>query len=158
MNIAASYKSHYESEDFKNNYSEFLFQDTHAIKERIKNYCATSYEFEKFYGFNHYFSDTEIENIYDYILENLEEFTSDFNGYYVGYTSLDSASFGEQEEQLTGIYNHNTGKEYSLKYLKSIFEKEDYVINDNYAYYNLDGGIHIDLLNSEIPYLKNFKK
>jgi len=158
MNIAESIKSHYETEDFKSNYSECLFQDNHAIKERIKNYCANSYEFFKFYGYNHYFSTKAIDVIYDTILDNIEEFTKDFNGYYVGFTSLDSVSFGEQEEQLTGIYNHNTGKEYSLKYLKSIFEKEDYVINDNYAYYNLDGGIHIDLLNSEIPYLKNFKK
>ena len=158
MNIAESIKSHYESEDFKNNYSCNLFEDSHAIKDRIKNYCSQSYEFLKFYGFNTYFSDDQINIIYDYILENIEEFTTDFSGYYVGHTSLDSISFGEQEEQLKGIYNHRTKKEYTLKYLKYIFDKEDYTINKNYAYYIVSGGMHVDLLNAEIPYLKNFNK
>ena len=91
----------------------------------------------------------DCKKIYDFIYENFEEFTTDFNGCYVGATSLDSISFGEQENQLEGIYNHKTGKDYTIPYLKKIYDESGFYISDsNYAYYNTDAGLHIDLLNN----------
>jgi len=159
MNIAQRSKEYYEHEDFKDNYAMYLFEDSHAIKDNIKQALGT-YEFEKYYGFeipyNQRNNDYFIDLIYDYILENWEDFLKDFRSYWVGSTSIASISFGEQEEQLTGIYNHRTGKDYTLPYLKRVYDQEGFYVSGNYAYYDLsDSGLHIDLLTKDIPIIKS---
>lgn len=159
MNIAASIKNYYEHEDFRNNYAEYLLEDTQAVKDRIYEMCKTAYEVERYYGYNIDLSDEQVEEVYDYILGNIEEFTKEFSGYWVGATSLCSISYGEQEEQLEDLYNHRTGKPYTMPYLRRVFESEDFYVNDagTYAYYDLsDSGVHIDLLASEIPLIKEW--
>lgn len=154
-NVADRCKNYYESEDFKNNYSFALFEsfsnNEGDILNRIKDIIDHDYYFEKKYGFNKYLSNESIQKIYNYIAENLDQFITDFNGYYVGYSSLDSIEFSEQEEQLIGLYNHKTGKEYNIDYLRKVFKNSDYYVKNNYAYYNLDGGLHVDLLHADIP-------
>lgn len=159
MNIAQSIKSRYESEDFKSNYAINLLEDKSAVEFRIKQIVQHEYNFERRYGYNMILTDEQCEKVYNYILENIEEFTSDFNSYYVGDTSIDSVSFGEQCEQLEGLINHKTNKPYKTSYLKEVFENEDFYVSKGYAYYDLsDSGVHIDLLNSEIPILEELKK
>ncbi len=154
MNIAEIIKNYYEHEDFKGNYIEFLFEDHDAIIERIEKIVKHEYYFAEKYGNNMQLSNDQLEVIYQYILDNLEDFISDFRSYYVGCTSLDSISYGEQEEQLTGLTNHKTGKLYTISYLRKIFDKEGYCVNGDYAYYDMSGeGLHVDLLNSDIPIL-----
>ena len=140
MNIAKRCLSHYESEDFKNNYlevlSETFYDNEHEIIKRIENlFNISNYETEKYLSNHKFITKQEAKKIYDTIKDNFEEFVSDFSGYYVGYTSLDSVSFGEQEEQLEELYNHKTGKNYSIKYLKKVFDKEGFVINRNSAFF-----------------------
>jgi hypothetical protein len=151
MNIAKRCLSHYESKDFKNNYLEVLSETYHdnenEIIKRIENlFNISNYETEKYLSNHRFISKQDAKKIYDVINDNFEDFVSKFSGYYVGYTSLESVFFGEQEEQLEGIYNHKTGSEYSLPYLKKIFDKEGFVINRNSAYYVVSGGLHVDLL------------
>ena len=155
MNIAARYKYHYESDDFKESYQSCLLElyanNEGDIINRIQNIIDHEYYFEKKYGFNKYLSKEIIKIIYDYIIDNFDDFVTGFNGYYVGDTSLESVSFGEQEEQLTGIHNHKTGKDYNIHYLKRVFDKEGYYVKNNYAYYDLNSGLHVDLLHADIP-------
>jgi len=153
MNIAQKIKDHYESDVFKDNYAIMLFEDRSAVVERIHNIIANEYYFEKKYNFRKYLDNDQAEQIYDYMLYHLEEFTTDFNGFYVGHTSIDSVSFAEQEEQLEGLRNHATNKNYTLPYLKKIFEKEDFYIHNNYAYMELQGGMHVDMLIGDLTKL-----
>jgi len=155
MNIAQRIKEHYNSDDFKNMYSEVLFEsfnyNENDIVERIESLFNTSnYETQKYLKNHKTLTKKQSKLVYDFIVENFEEFTSDFKNYYVGYTSLDSVNFGEQEEQLDGIFNYKTGKNYSINYLKKVFESECFYVNESdYAYYDLsDEGLHIDLLNN----------
>jgi hypothetical protein len=152
-NYALSTLSYYESEDFKNNYAEFLMEDTHAVQNRIKT-AVQDYDFEKIYGSTLYLSDEDAEKVYEYILENIEEYTTTFNGYWVGSGSIDSVSFGEQEEQLTGLTNQQ-GDKIEVTDLIKQFEDADFVVHGEYAYYDMSSqGVHIDLYAGEkIPLL-----
>lgn len=151
-NIAQAYISRYESEDFKNDYAYYLLEnfgnnEGDIINRIINLFNVSNYETEKYLKNWHVIDRADARKIYDFLYENLESFVRPFSSYYVGYTSLESIAFGEQEEQLDGIWNHRTKKNYSLNYLKKVFEAEGYFVNDRgYAYYNLDGGLHVDLL------------
>jgi hypothetical protein len=151
-------KEYYEHEDFINNYAMYLMEDSIAVIDRIKNTINSigQYETEQFYGGKIDFITTEIaQEIYEHILENIEEFTTTFVGYYVGYTSLDSSTFGEQCEQLDDLTEM-----YGKDLVKEIFEDEGFHVDDSveHAYYNLDGGVHIDLLYAEIPIIREHMK
>jgi len=156
MNIAETIKAYYETEDFKGMYLEALYEsfanDENDIIERILNlFNVSNYETEKYLS-NHKIIDREqAKKIYDFIYENLETFVSDFNNWYVGSTSLDSVSFGEQEEQLEGLYNNRTKKDYTLPYLRKVFSVDFYVNESNYAYYDLSSsGLHVDLIHNDL--------
>jgi hypothetical protein len=153
--IAEACKDYYEHRDFVGNYAEFLMEDTHAVQERIKNICQFEYDFEKVYGTNLYLSEEQTEEVYEYILENIEEHTDTFNSYYVGSGSICSVSFGEQCEQLEGFRDEN-GDEIPVEDLIKQFEDADFVVNEGYAYYDLSSsGVHVDLLRGEkIPLLE----
>ena len=160
MNIAQSFLAYYESEDFKKDYGQSLSEsfsenESTIIDQIINLFNVQNYEVERDLSNYKVITREQGKQIYDFIEDNLEEFLTDFNGYYVGYTSLFSVSYGEQEEQLDGIYNVKTKDNYTLKYLKKICDSEGFVINGDYAYYNLDGGLHIDLLNN-VEILNNF--
>jgi hypothetical protein len=154
MNIATKILEYYTTDDFKNNYLDVLYEsfsnDENDIVNRVLSLFNTSnYETEKYLTNHKIINMDQAKKIYNFISENLESFITDFNGCYVGATSLYSVSFGEQEEQLADIYNHKTKKSYNVNYLKKIFENEGFYISEsNYAYYNLDAGLHIDLLNN----------
>jgi hypothetical protein len=154
--IAERCKAHYESSDFEGNYFECLSEsfgnnEGDIINRIIDLFNVSNYETEKALSNHLVINREQAKKIYDFIWDNLESFSSRFNGYYVGYTSLESVEFSEQEEQLTGLYNHKTGKEYNVIYLRKVFNEAGYCINDsdkNNAYYIVSGGLHIDLLNN----------
>lgn len=156
MNIAKQLISYYDSEDFKNNYLEGLSETFHNYKDSIIDqiynlFNVQNYETEKMLSNAKYLDKNQCALVYEFIYENFEDFVTDFRGYYVGYTSICSVSMGEQEEQLDGLHNNKTGKNYTLPYLKKVFENEGFFINGDYAYYNLGGGLHVDLLNNIAP-------
>jgi len=161
MNIAQRILAHYESPDFKNTYGEILaetFANDKAdmVKRIFDLFNVSNYETEKYLSNWFFIRREQAEKIYEFIFDNFEAFTKDFSSYYVGCTSLDSVAFGEQEEQLTGIYNARTKKEYSLKYMQKVFEENDFYVNGKYAYYDMSSqGLHIDLLGN-IELLNNF--
>ena len=162
MNIAQNFLAYYESEDFKSDYlqclSESFNDDEPRIVDQIINlFNVQNYEVEKNLSNYKVVTREQAQKIYEFIEENFEDFQTDFNSFHVGYTSLCSIGFREREEQLDGIYNVRTEKSYTLNYLKKICESEGFVINGDYAYYNLDGGLHIDLLNN-VEMLNDFLK
>lgn len=154
MNIADRIKAYYETDDFKSNYLEVLFEtfaddENDIINNILRLFNVSNYETEQLS--NHKIIDRkQAKLIYDFIYNDLESFVSDFNNYYVGYTSLCSVSFGEQEEQLEGLYNHKTGKEYNISYLKKVFANDFYVSNNGCAYYTVSGGLHVELINEKL--------
>lgn len=156
MNIADRIKAYYETDDFKGNYMEVLYEtfanDENDIIERISTlFNVSNYETEKYLSNHKTIDRKQAKLIYDFIYDDLESFVSDYNNYYVGYTSLESVSFGEQEEQLEGLYNNKTGKEYNISYLKKVFANDFYVSDNGYAYYNLSGsGLHVELINNKL--------
>jgi predicted DNA-binding protein len=152
MNIAEIIMSRYDSDDFKSDYAANLSESFHNNEGDILNilyslFNVANHETGEYFDFDLFVEKETIQKVYDYIKENIEEFIEDFSGYYVGYTSLASVSFGEQEEQLTGLSNHRTGKDYTLPYLKKAFDEAGYVIHGDYAYMVADGGLHVDLCN-----------
>jgi hypothetical protein len=152
MSIAQSALSYYDSNDFKDNYVFSLIEsfnsDEKHITDRIFDlFNSSNYETQKYLSNWRTITRQEAKQIYDLINEDIEPFMDDFKSYYVGSTSLDSVSFGEQCEQLTGIRNHKTGKDYLLKTMQKQFDKEGFHVNGDYAYYDLSShGLHIDLL------------
>ena len=160
MTIAESIKSYYESEDFKSDYAINLMEDRSNAIDRIQSIAKNEYYFEKFYGKNIELNKIQCEQIIEFIENNYSDFETDFHNYYVGSTCIDSVSFGEQCEQLEGLHNCKTGKNYTLPYLKKCFDEAGFVVNDdNYAYYDMSGsGIMIDLIQSEIPLIKELIK
>ena len=160
LNIAQRCKEYYENDDFINNYRQLLFEmyneNEGDVINSIIEIIQHEYYFEKRYGFNKLITKEQAKVIYDYISNNFELFESTMSNYYVGHGCLESVDFGEQEEKLIGLYNHRTGKDYTMKYLRYIFNKEDYTINRDYAYYNLSGdGIQVNLLHGDLSDILN---
>lgn len=141
-NIAQRTLAYYESEDFKNNYSACMYEqyldNENEVKDRIK----------KVLDYNDVeFKPEMVQKIYDHISENFEAFQGTMWNYWVGHDCIESIAFGEQEEQLTGLYNNATGKDYNFQYMKRVFKKEGFVIVRGYAYRDLsDDGLKIDLI------------
>jgi endonuclease III-like uncharacterized protein len=136
---AESIISYFESEDFRNNYAEYLLQDTSWAQARILNlFNVQDYETEKYLSNHKRITQDQAEQIYLFIVDNVEEFTTTFNGYYVGHTSIDSIAYGEHEESIEPGEREN-------------FEENDFCVNDEgtTAYYDMSSqGVHIDLLRS----------
>lgn len=156
-NIAQRIIEGYESDNFKSDYFAVLSETFHnergvIINRIIDKFNVSNYETEQALSNWFVIDRTQAKKIYDFINENLSDFTKDFSGYYVGYTSLESVSFGEQEEQLSGLRNHKTGNDYTLPYLRKVFSDAGYYVNESdYAYYNLQKGLYVDLLgNTEL--------
>jgi len=152
MNLAQSFINRYESEDFKSDYYQVLFEqfsnnEGDVLKRIYDLFNVSDYETEQYFIFEGHVSKETCKKVYDFITENFDLFVKDFRGYYVGCTSLESVSFGEQEEQLSGLYNHTTGKNYGIRYLKKLFSNNDYYVSGDLAYYNLSGGLHVELCN-----------
>lgn len=151
-NLAQRFLDRYESEDFKNDYAQILFEEflnnEHEIINRISDlFNISNYECQKFFDYSGYVTKETCKKVYDFISENFERFTENFSGYYVGYTSLESIEFGEQEEQISEVYNHQTGKSYGLKYLQKLFSNNGYYVKNDLCYYVVSGGLHVDLCN-----------
>jgi hypothetical protein len=143
---------YYDSDDFKGNYWDCLLQDSHQCIDRIIE-LAKDYETEHKYGTSFDLTRAQAEAIYNYLKENLDSFVSSFDNYWVGYTSVDGVSFGEQEEQLTDFWEPNDHPE-ALKAIQDEFEEAGFYVSGNSAYKDLsDSGIHVDLLNADIPLL-----
>lgn len=160
MNVAQAQIEYFNHVDFKSDYEQCLFEsfgsnEADIINNIIRLFNVSNYETEQLS--NHKIIDREqAKKIYDFIVDNFEQFTNDFSSYRVGYTCLESISFGEQEIELSGWYNHKTGKDYTINYLKKVFDKECFYVSGNYAYYDLsDTGLYIDLLN-DVELINNF--
>ena len=155
MNIAKRLKSNYEHEDFIGSYADFLLEDGQNcidhIKEAVIKVCWDRDIPEIT------LSDNDAERILEYMRENPEDFIETYRNYYVGYYCVDSISFGEQEEQIEGLYNHKTDRPYNKGYLKRIFEQEDFYVTNQFgelfAYYDLsDDGVMFELKPDKIPF------
>ena len=160
MNIAQTIKNYYEHEDFKDNYAIYLLEDRENCINNISKELSKWFYFEDYTTNSNLKIDREdSERILDYLRDNYEKFIDTFNSYYVGNYCIDSISFGEQEEQLTGLYNHKTKKDYDLKYLQKVFEQEDFIVNGNYAYYDLSSdGVAIWLEPKKLPFFNELLK
>ena len=64
MNIAEKFKSHYESDCFKDNYAHLLLEDTHNCEYRIQEIARNNWEFAEKYGKNLFLTDEQTEEIY----------------------------------------------------------------------------------------------
>jgi subtilase family serine protease len=146
--------SYYDSEDFRNNYAEFLLEDRQAVVDRIKDTVNSRghWEMEKFYNNPiHFIDDSVAEAIFDEILENVEEFTETYDSYYVGYTSIDSIAYGEQEEDLK-----EDVEKYGKEAVRKAYEDANFYVNDicTYAYLDMTAaGVHIDLRGKKLKVL-----
>lgn len=148
MNIAKSIIKYYESDDFRSNYEMLLGEDTHNVFQNVKRLLTDNrWELEERLGVKlPYCTNEQCQKVTDYILENIGDFTTTFNGYYVGHYCIDSAEFGEQEEQLE-FTNHKTGKPYTKEYLRKIFDNAGFYVSEcgQYAYYVVSGGVMLDM-------------
>lgn len=152
--IAERCKAYYDSPDFESNYAQCLYEsfgnnEGDIVNRIIDLFNVSNYETQKYLPNWFVINREQAKKIHALISDNMESFTARFNGYYVGYTSLDSVEFSEQEEQLTDLHNNKTGQPYNIEYLRKVFKDAGYCINDsdpNYAYYIVSGGLHIDLL------------
>jgi hypothetical protein len=154
MTIAERFLDRYDTDDFKGDYALHLLEDGDACHTRIKELFQQGWKMDDKYGDNLWLTDAQAHEVLDYIKEHIDEFMTSMNSHYVGYASIDSVSFGEQEEQLTGLTNHRTGKDYTLPYLRKVFDEAGYVVNGNYAYHDLSGsGLHICLKHGDLTEL-----
>ena len=152
QNVAESTIEYYSHVDFKENYAFCLLEDqTDAIDRIIQ--IAGSYDMEMVYGAKFKLTRNEAEMVLEYIMDNMEDFVEDFNGFYVGYFCIDSITYGEQCEQLTGIWNAETGKEFPLEEMQKQFDQAGFYIDGEYAYYDPYGGLKVDLKPQLIPML-----
>jgi hypothetical protein len=154
MNIAERTIEYYGSDDFKSNYIDCLregfWNERDVNVENIYHlFNFGNCNVQEFLNNFREISYAEARKIHEFIHENIEEFTRDFRGYYVGSTSLDSIAFGEQEEQIE-------------KKDINAFERAGYYVSDDrrsqyaYAYWDLsDTGLHVDLL-GDIALLDSF--
>ena len=136
VNIAKRIVEHYDSEEFRANFYQLLCDNM----EQSRTGCIAQ--------IMRYFSvrGTEANEIYSEIYNNIEQYIDTYRNYYVGSDCLESVSFGEQEEQIFDLVNHTTGKPYSKKYVRDVFEKEGFTVGNEYAYYDLSGeGLYVDL-------------
>ena len=148
MNIAEIIKNGYESDDFRSNYEMMLGEDTHNVFQNVKKLLTDNkWEIEERLGIKlPYCSNEQCQKATDYILKNIGDLTTTFNGYYVGNYCIDSVEFGEQEEQLE-FTNHKTGKPYTKAYLRKIFDSAGFYVSKcgGYAYYVVSGGVMLDM-------------
>ena len=155
MNAANQHLEYYQSDDFKALYIDWLTDDFYHNKGDIIDHIQQLFNDTNYETLNYFENEPchitpeKAKEIFDYIYKNISDFIEEFNGFFVGSTSLCSVSFGEQEESLEGIYNAKTNKEYGLAYMKRIFKEEGYYISGKYAYYVIDGGMHIELRNNK---------
>ena len=155
MNIAQALKSHYGTEDFGSDYVECMLESYDQEEWAKKITDIVSLQYSDFDGHALILTEEQSMGIAQYIFDNIDDFIQRYGWYYVGDSCIDAISFGEQEEQLSGLYNHKTGKEYSLKYLQKIFDEEGYYVSGDLAYWDLSSeGVYIDLFASEIPLLE----
>lgn len=162
--IAQKQLDYYESKDFIDNYFYCLFETWNNNEGDIVNriydlFVNQNYETERelknYFG---YITKEQAKKIYEFIGDNLENFTRPFHSAYVGACSLESVSYGEQEEQLTGWRNHTTGNDYTLKYMQKVFGAAGYYVRGDYAYLDLSyNGLQVNLLAcTGIELLDNF--
>ena len=138
INIAQRQIAYYESEDFVWEYvgclSEMFDEDYRGI---IKNAIEEDFEITP--------TNDQVNNVKKFIQNNLDKFVETYSNYCAGNRCIANVDFGEQEVQLADIYNHRTKKNYDIRYLRRIFEKEGFYVNGNYAYYNMESsGIMIE--------------
>jgi len=154
---------YYKSGDFEEQYmfllQELFDNEENEILYRIKTILAFptnpwGLDADLYQASEHYVEATNelAKEIYDYIQGNLETFVDRYTGYYVGYYSLESCQFGEQDIPVDMFVN-KYGKQYNKKMLQSALDKkgiyfdpEQAVCGCEYAYYDLsDEGIHVGL-------------
>ena len=125
--------AYYNSDDFADCYVQCLMEqaDSSFIPDKIKKICENEFDIS--------LSTSESEKIFDYIYDNIDEFIEKFSNYYVGYCCVDAINFGEQEEDLTCIYNPETGDNYELSDIEKIYEEAGFYVNEGYAYLDLSG-------------------
>ena len=130
---AESILSYYESKDFEWDYIDALIDqaDDDHLQKLVIEICEDEFGITIFAE--------QARKIVEYVYENINEFVKRFSGYYVGRNCLDSISFGEQEEQLFDIYNHETGRAYELHEIQPIYEEAGFYVNEEYAYLDLSG-------------------
>jgi len=137
--------AYYNSDNFADCYVQCLMEQADAsfIPGIIKQICEKEFDIT--------LSTSESEKIFDYIYDNIDEFIEKFSNYYVGYCCVDSIAFGEQEEDLTCVYNPKTGENYELSEIEPIYEDAGFYVNEGMAYLDLsDEGIMINIKKEQV--------
>jgi len=144
MNNAERTLEYYESKDFEgmhyNRLFEFFLEDKSNILDRIKNIVDLELDIE--------LNSNQTKEIYNYVENNFEEHITRFCSYYVGDNSLESVSFGEQEEQIEPSE-------------AEIYSTAGFYVNEENtsAYCDMSSeGIHIQLNLTKIKQLYEAKK
>lgn len=149
---ASTVLDYYENEDFIDNYGYHLLVDGSKVKTALtQSLCRYLY-------FNDYtnnpfpetfIKDKTLDEILDWLRDNYYEYIETYHSYYVGSYSIDSIGFGEQCEQVSGMYNHITELEIDPNFMLDAFEDKGFYIPDNksdFVYYDLsDSGVQINL-------------
>lgn len=142
-----SIKAYYDSDDFAENYIWCLLEnmenDEYLTICQIKKICSNEFDMD--------LSTSEAKKVFSAICEDTDQFVERFHNYYVGYCCVDSIDFGEQEEDLTCIYNPKTGENYELSEIEPIYEDAGFYVNEGMAYLDLsDEGIAIKITKEQV--------
>lgn len=138
--LAQTCIDYYEHEDFIGNYAHVLAEmygsDKDVIISRLQEIARTWF-------------DTPINLpeivayfIYKWVEDSIywswmdSDYLDTYQSAYVGYYSMFSVSFGEQEEQLTGFHGF---EDYSQEEIGKAFDSVGYYVTDNneYAYFDM---------------------
>lgn len=153
MNIAQRHLDYYESEDFEAQYAFWLYEkvylDAYHLQELWNIGLAWTYYWERPPLGLSFMDRATAGAVCEYLLDTSPEVRR-FRHYWVGNYALGSIPFGEQEVQLEGIYNYRTGREYTLPYLRRVFNEEGFYVSGRYAYLDLSSeGVYIDFRDFE---------
>lgn len=119
---------YYTTDDFKVNYALCLIEDTqYNGAERLVENSKNHWEYD--------ISLKDAERVIEHVTDNYSDYVRDYRNYYVGYDSVGSCDFGEQEEEFPEDLN------------KADFDEDEYNGDFVYVcgrfYYDMsDNGIH----------------
>ena len=127
-------KEYFASEDFKSMYVDLLLEDLDYAVSRLVEISQKEWDIIEDKPLT--LDDNSARYIIEYVRENIDDYVYDYSMYYVGYESVDSIDFGEQEVPLIEKIEHTDD------------DIEGFYIDENgeYAYYDLtSNGVHIKI-------------
>ena len=131
-------EDYYNSEDFKSEYAMWLLEDLDSVVDRLVDISKREWDIIEDLPLT--LDRPMALAIIEYVRENMEEYVYDFRMNYVGYDSVDSVSFGEQEHELSNVSE-----------VKGDWVDNFYIDDDGkYAYYDMSSsGVQIKITQLE---------